>query len=54
MINNDCVVEIRNKLVTPSIALERLAKNEPLPEDFIKLSYQEIRKAIELLEKYDV
>ena len=54
MIDKEIVLEIRNKLVTPSIALEKLSKCEQIPDNFINLSYREIRKAIELLERYDV
>lgn len=49
-----CVLEMRNKLVAPSIALEMLNRHEFVPEDFINLSLKEIRTAIELLEECDV
>ena len=53
-LNKDYILEIRNKLVTPTIALEKLSKDETVPENFISLSCREIKKAIELLEKCDI
>ncbi len=52
--NKDYILEIRSKLVTPTIALEKLSKDETVPESFISLSCMEIKKAVELLEKCDM
>lgn len=43
--------DIRNKLTAPKIALEKLAKGESVPSDYLKLAVREINAAILLLQK---
>lgn len=48
---NDIFPDMRNKLTAPKIALEKLAKGESVPSDYLKLAVREINAAILLLQK---
>ena len=45
----ETIVEIRNKLVAPMVALHKLSRKEAVPEEFIKLTLKELNKIVELL-----
>jgi hypothetical protein len=47
--NDEILSEIRNKLTAPKIALERLAKGERVPKEFLELAAKELGTAIALL-----
>ena len=47
--NDEILSEIRNKLTAPKIALERLAKGENVPKEFLELAAKELGAAIALL-----
>lgn len=42
--------DIRNKLTAPKIALEKLAKGETLPKEFLELALKELNEALVLLQ----
>ncbi|MBI5023493.1 MAG: hypothetical protein HZC18_00625 [Candidatus Omnitrophica bacterium] len=48
--NNEILSEIRNKLTAPKIALERLAKGEKVPKEFLELAAEELNAAAALLQ----
>ena len=43
--------EIRNKLTAPKIALERLAKGEKVPREFLELAAKELKAVIDLVQE---
>lgn len=43
--------EIRNKLTAPKTALEKLAKGDKVPKEFLELALREMDAAIALLSK---
>jgi len=47
--NPEIPSEIRNKLTAPKIALERLAKGEKAPREFLELAAKEMEAAIVLV-----
>ena len=47
--NQEIPSEIRNKLTAPKIALERLAKGEKVPREFLELAAKEMEAAIVLV-----
>ena len=47
--NDEIPSEIRNKLTAPKIALEKLAKGERVPREFLELAAKELDAAIALL-----
>ncbi len=47
--NPEILSEIRNKLTAPKIALEKLAKGERVPREFLELAAKELNAALELL-----
>jgi len=47
--NDEILSEIRNKLTAPKIALEKLAKGERVPKEFLELAAKELDAAIALL-----
>ncbi len=49
--NEEITSEIRNKLTAPKIALERLAKGEAVPKEFLELALKELNVITELLTK---
>ena len=49
--NEEITSEIRNKLTAPKIALERLAKGENVPKEFLELALKELNVITELLTK---
>ena len=49
--NPEILSEIRNKLTAPKIALERLAKGECVPREFLELAARELDAALALLQK---
>ena len=48
--NEEIPSEIRNKLTAPKIALERLAKGEKVPLEFLELAAAELEAAVSLLQ----
>lgn len=44
--NDELLSDIRNKLTAPKIALEKLAKGEHLPREFIKLALKDLKTII--------
>ena len=46
---DEILSEIRNKLTAPKIALEKLAKGEKVPREFLELAAKELNAAVELL-----
>ena len=46
---NEILSEIRNKLTAPKIALERLAKGEKVPGEFLELAAEELKAAVSTL-----
>ncbi len=50
MIDREILSEIRNKLTAPKIALEKLAKGEKVPKEFLDLGVKEPNAARRLLE----
>lgn len=48
--NDEIVSEIRNKLTAPKIALEKLAKGEKVPGEFLDLAAKELKAAVTLLQ----
>jgi len=49
--NEEIPSEIRNKLTAPKIALERLAKGEKVPLEFLELAAAELEAAVSLLQE---
>ena len=49
MMTDEILSEIRNKLTAPKIALEKLAKGEKVPREFLELAAKELNAAAELL-----
>ena len=47
--DQEILSEIRNKLTAPKIAIEKLAKGERVPREFLKLAAKELGTAIALL-----
>ena len=47
--DKEILSELRNKLTAPKIALERLAKGQKVPKEFLELAAKELDAAIELL-----
>ncbi len=47
--NEEISSEIRNKLIAPKIALERLAKGEKVPREFLELAAKEMEAAVVLV-----
>lgn len=47
--DNEILSELRNKLTAPKIALEKLAKGERVPREFLELAAEELKAAVELL-----
>lgn len=45
---NEIFPEIRNKLTAPKIALEKLAKGEKVPKEFLELAVEELNAAVRL------
>jgi hypothetical protein len=45
MMNNEILSEIRNKLTAPKIALEKLARGEKVPKEFLDLAVKELKTA---------
>jgi len=48
--NEEIPSEIRNKLTAPKIALEKLAKGERVPREFLELAAEELEAAVSLLQ----
>lgn len=48
--DSETLSELRNKLTAPKIALERLAKGEKVPREFLELAAKELNAALELLQ----
>ena len=48
--NEEIPSEIRNKLTAPKIALEKLAKGERVPREFLELAAEELEAAVALLQ----
>ena len=48
--NNEVLSEVRNKLTAPKIALEKLAKGERLPKEFLELALKELNVTLVLLQ----
>ena len=48
--NEEIPSEIRNKLTAPKIALEKLAKGERVPREFLELAAEELEAAVTLLQ----
>jgi hypothetical protein len=46
--NDEILSEIRNKLTAPKIALEKLAKGERVPKEFLELAAEELNAAVAL------
>lgn len=46
---NEILFEVRNKLTTPKIVLEKLAKGERVPWEFLDLAAEELKAAVTLL-----
>ena len=46
--NDEILSEIRNKLTAPKIALEKLAKGERVPREFLELAARELNAAVNL------
>ena len=49
--NDEILSEIRNKLTAPKIALEKLAKGERVPREFLELAAAELEAAVSLLQE---
>ena len=49
--NDEIPSEIRNKLTAPKIALEKLAKGERVPREFLELAARELNAAVALLQE---
>nr|BDD44698.1 hypothetical protein 4 [bacterium] len=41
--------ELRNKLVAAKTALQKLAKGEEVPQEFLELAFRDLDAAVELL-----
>ena len=48
--DSEILSELRNKLTAPKIALERLAKGEEVPREFLELAAKELNAALDLLD----
>ena len=48
--NDEILSNIRNKLTAPKIALEKLAKGEKMPKEFLELALKELKSIIGLLQ----
>lgn len=51
--NDEILSEIRNKLTAPKIALERLAKGEKVPREFLELAAKELKAVIDLVQELE-
>jgi hypothetical protein len=49
--NEEILSDIRNKLTVPMTALERMAKGEKMPKEFLELALRELNAAVDLLRK---
>lgn len=49
--NEQILADIRNKLTLPHTALEKLAKGEKVPQEFIESAVKELNAAIDLLKE---
>ena len=49
--DSETISELRNKLTAPKIALERLAKGERVPREFLELAAEELNAAVDLFKK---
>ena len=49
--NEEIPSEIRNKLTAPRVALEKLAKGEKVPKEFLELAAEELEAAVSLLQE---
>ena len=49
--NEEIPSEIRNKLTAPRVALEKLAKGEKVPKEFLELAAAELETAVSLLQE---
>lgn len=50
-IQEEILSDIRNKLTIPTVALEKLAKGEKVPQDVLDLAVNSLRQAINLLQE---
>ena len=48
--NEEIPSEIRNKLTAPRVALEKLAKGEKVPKEFLELAAEELQTALNLFQ----
>ena len=46
--NSEILPELRNKLTAPKVALERLAKGQKVPREFLELAAKELNAAAAL------
>lgn len=51
--NEEIWADIRNKLTVPQIALDKLAKGEKVPREFLELASQELSDLVKLLKQLD-
>lgn len=49
--DEEILSDIRNKMTAPKIALEKLAKGEEVPREFLALALRDLKKALGLLEE---
>jgi hypothetical protein len=49
MMDTKILSELRNKFTAPKIALEKLAKGEKVPREFLEIAAKELNTAAELL-----
>ena len=47
--DKEILAEIRNKLTVPRTALDKIAKGEDVPKEFLKLALKEFKSIIGLL-----
>jgi hypothetical protein len=50
MMNEEILSDIRNRLTAPKISLEKLAKGEKMPKEFLELALKELNAALFLLQ----
>lgn len=51
--NEEILADIRNKLTVPKTALEKLAKGEVVPKEFLELAVAELNALDKLLKQTD-
>lgn len=53
-VHEEILSDIRNKLTVPTVALEKLAKGEKVPQDVLELAVNNLSQTINLLQELNL